>query len=73
MILSSNPRPLQLWKTLSLEVADSGLAQVDNTWNMEKVFKGLFHTGRFRNPHPARQGNRFAGGICISDSGRPAV
>lgn len=37
MILSSNPRPLQLWKTLSLEVADSGLAQVDNTWNMEKV------------------------------------
>ena len=37
MIYLTNPRFLTLWKSLRLEVADSGLAQVDTTWNMVNV------------------------------------
>lgn len=37
MIYLTNPRFLALWKSLRLEVADSGLAQVDTTWNMVNV------------------------------------
>ena len=37
MIYLTNSRFLTLWKSLRLEVADSGLAQVDTTWNMVNV------------------------------------
>lgn len=37
MIYLANPKLLTLWKSLRLEVADSGLAQVDPSWNMVNV------------------------------------
>lgn len=37
MIVLSNPKPLKLWKALHMEVAASGLAEVDASWKMENV------------------------------------
>lgn len=37
MIYSTNQKPVKLWKKLSLEVADSGFAKADTSWNMKNV------------------------------------